>query len=477
MDPLLRRVQQTIHEYQMLESGQTLLIAVSGGPDSMALLHLLHRSRERYAITLVVAHLDHQTRPSAVQDALFVESIARDLGLLCISERLDVPAFQRQHKLSPEDAARRLRYRFLRTAADRVDAHRIAVGHTADDQAETVLFRLLRGSGLAGLGGMPPVRQRIIRPLIQVQRRDLLTYLQTHHIPFRQDPSNRQRRYTRNRLRLDLIPALQASYNPQVVGALCTTAELLAADEAALQGMAQAHFEAARLPRTPGRVQLRLSAITSLPVALQRRVLRQALTAARGDLRDITSAHLANIRALLYTEAGTKTLALPRNTTVERRYDVLSITCQPPPQTASVDQAFSLPGTCTVPALGVTVVGDIIPRQAAVPPFPSGDVVWLDAARVGPDVRLRTRVAGDRFQPLGSRSLKKLKAFLIDAKIPRADRDRLPLLVTGTGIAWVAGLRIAEWAKVSSATRAVLRLQLLRPLQPRALDSAAEPSA
>lgn len=312
------------------------------------------------------------------------------------------------------------------------------------------------------------MRQRIIRPLIQVQRRDLLTYLQTHRIPFRHDPSNRQRRYTRNRLRLDLIPELQTWYNPRVVSALCTTAELLAADEDALQSIAQAHFEAARMPAAAGQVQLRLTAVTSLPVALQRRVLRCALTAALGNLHDITHTHLINIRALLQTRAGTKTLVLPGNTIVERRYDVLHISRQTPPQVASVDQSVMVPGTSTVPALGVTLVGDVIPHQEAIPPFPVGDVVWLDAERIGSDLRLRTRAAGDRFQPLGSWSSKKLKTFLIDAKVPRADRDRLPLLVTSTGIAWVAGLRIAEWAKVSSTTRVVLRLQLIRHAQIKA---------
>ena len=170
MDPLLQQVQQIIQDYQMLDRGHTLLVAVSGGADSMALLHMLWQLREPLALQLCVAHLNHQMRPSATEDARFVETTARHLGIRCICDTRDVPTYQRQHKLSPEDAARRLRYAFLRATATQLGADRIAVGHTADDQAETVLLHLLRGSGLRGLCGIPPVRGPIVRPLIHVSR-------------------------------------------------------------------------------------------------------------------------------------------------------------------------------------------------------------------------------------------------------------------------------------------------------------------
>ena len=172
----------------MLELGHTVLVAVSGGADSMALLHSLWRLREPLALQLYVAHLNHQMRPNAAEDANFVETVARNLGLRCICDTQDVPTYRRQHKLSPEDAARRVRYAFLRATATQLRADRIAVGHTADDQAETVLLHLLRGSGLRGLCGIPPVRGAIIRPLIHVSRSDMLDYLQTHQLLFREDP-------------------------------------------------------------------------------------------------------------------------------------------------------------------------------------------------------------------------------------------------------------------------------------------------
>jgi tRNA(Ile)-lysidine synthase len=463
MDPLLRHVQQTIQAYHMFESGHTLLLAVSGGPDSMAMLHALCQLRERCTVELFIAHLNHRMRPSASQDALFVEAAARDFGIPCISERVNVPAYRRRFKLSPEDAARRVRYAFLRATAESLGANHIAVGHTADDQAETVLLRLLRGSGLRGLCGIPPVRQPIIRPLIQVHRRDIMLYLRKHRVPFREDPSNRQRRYTRNRLRLDLLPQLQKSYNPRVVQALCTTAQLLAADEAALQSVAQEQFYAARLRATPDQVHLRVAMITPLPPALQRRVLREALAEALGHLQGVTRTHLAHILALLRTAAGTKWLTLPGGAVVERRYDVLIVHRQAPPAAVRVAQPVSAPGAWKIEALGVTLMSAIVRCGTPVTSLPTGDVAWLDADKVGRDLCVRTRQPGDRFQPLGSPSTsKKLKTFLIDAKVPRAERDRLPLIVARAGIAWVAGVRPADWAKVIPATREILRLRLIR---------------
>jgi tRNA(Ile)-lysidine synthase len=476
MDPLLQQVQQIIQEYQMLGRGHTVLVAVSGGADSMVLLHLLWRLRERLDLQLWVAHLNHQMRPDAPEDARFVETIARHLGLRCISDTRDVPTYRRQHKLSPEDAARRLRYAFLRATATQLGADRIAMGHTADDQAETVLLHLLRGSGLRGLGGMPAVRGLIVRPLIRVSRADIMNYLQSHELQFREDSSNAQRQYTRNRIRLDLLPALRQHYNPRLPQTLCRTAQLLADDEAALQALAHQHFRAARLANSAGGLPLRIPVLTALPLALQRRVLREALTEVMGSLHRVTATHIAATVALLGSGAGQQRVTLPQEVVAERRYDVLLIYRPAPALAVPMEEvALPIPGVCRLEALGVTISSDLLSGQGMAGPFPRGDVTWLDAEKVGPDVRVRTRRPGDRLQPLGSVYAKKLKAFLIDAKIPQALRDRLPLVVTGKSIAWVAGVRPAEWAKVTPATRAILRLQVYRHVSEETLDTAYEP--
>ena len=475
MDPFLQRVQQIIQDYRMLEPGHTVLVAVSGGADSMALLHTLWRLREPLALQLCVAHLNHQMRPNAADDATFVETVSRHLGIRYICDTRDVPTYRRQHKVSPEDAARRLRYAFLRATAAQLGANRIAIGHTADDQAETVLLHLLRGSGLRGLCGIPPVRGVIVRPLIHVSRTDILDYLHTHRLLFRDDPSNAQRQYSRNRLRLDILPALRQHFNPRLSHTISRTTQLLAEDEAALQGMAHQHFLAACLAATSGAISLQITVLTSLPLALQRRVLRQSLTEVMGDLHGITATHIASIVALMRSGAGHQRLTLPRGVVVERRYDVVLIHRQTSTALVHVDVLMPIPGVCRVEALGVTITSEHVPRHAVAGAFPSGDVTWLDADSVGQDVRVRTRRSGDRLHPLGSVYAKKLKAFLIDAKVPQVVRDRLPLVVTNRGIAWVAGIRPAEWAKVTPATRAILRLQLFRHVPEKAVDAAGEP--
>jgi tRNA(Ile)-lysidine synthase len=255
------------------------------------------------------------------------------------------------------------------------------------------------------------------------------------------------------------------------VQTLCATAQLLAADEAALQEAAWEQFSAARIQAAPDQVHLRTARLTPLSPALQRRVLRQALAEAVGGLEGFTRTHLAHMMALLRTGAGTKCLALPGGTVVERRYDVLIIYRRTPPAAVRIAQRIAVPGLCEVAALGVTIESDIVRGDTTVSSFPTGDIAWLDADKVGRDLYLRTRSPGDRFQPLGSPYVKKLKAFLIDAKIPRAERDRLPLVASRAGIAWVAGVRLADWAKVTPMTRAILRLQLIRHAPKEALDT------
>jgi tRNA(Ile)-lysidine synthase len=461
MNTLLKQVWRTLQDFHMLGHGQTLLVAVSGGPDSVAMLHSLYRLREALDCTLIVAHLNHQMRHDAAEDARFVSRMADDHGLLCVCESRDVPAYQRQHRLSPEDAARQVRYAFLQATAARHGADHIAIGHTADDQAETVLLRLLRGTGLTGLVGIPPVQGSVIRPLIQVHRPDILTYLGAEQVPFREDPSNQHRRYTRNRLRLDVLPLLRQQYNPRLVESLCTMARLLAADEAALQTMAGECLRAVRLPGHHGEVRLHIAQLSNCLPALQGRVVRQALRQVSGGLHGFTQRHIAAVLALCATTSGSKRVTLPRQVIAERRYHVLHILRDAQAVlVAPTRHLLPIPGRCAIELLGLVVEGQVIGREALPAPFPTGQVTWLDASTVGSEVWVRTRRPGDRFQPLGCPHPKKLKTFLIDAKIPRQLRDRLALVVSERGIMWVAGVQIADWAKVTAATRQVLRLQV-----------------
>lgn len=284
----------------MLSGGETVVVAVSGGPDSMALLHLLLRLKEELNLRLRVAHVDHGLHRASAAHAAFVRRMAAARGVPVSVRRVDAAAYARRRRMTVEEAARALRYRALAHVARRIGASCIATAHTADDQAETVLLWLLRGAGSDGLAGMPPVRSldglRVIRPLIDVWRREVLDYLAAERVPYRTDPTNRQRRPLRNRIRQDLLPRL-AGYNPGVKAVLRRLAAQVADDAALLEHLAG---DAARtaVRRRDGRVALDARRFAALPPSLQRRIAHRALTDAGGNIRGLAFVHIERLREL-----------------------------------------------------------------------------------------------------------------------------------------------------------------------------------
>jgi len=239
----LSKVSATISRYNMFPLRSRVLVAVSGGADSLALLHVLYCLRNKYALSLWVAHLNHQIRgQTADDDQAYVGKVASGLNLEYISGSVDVRGLARRHGGGLEQAARKARYQFLEKTAERLSLTRIAVGHTASDQAETVLMRLIRGSGVEGLAGIPPVRGVIVRPLIEVYRQDTVEYCRSKYLAPRLDESNQDSRFLRNRLRSDLVPHLGKAYNPRIVSALCRTAELARTDNTFLEVVARKAF-------------------------------------------------------------------------------------------------------------------------------------------------------------------------------------------------------------------------------------------
>lgn len=275
----------TIRKFAMVEPGQTVLVALSGGADSMCLLHVLRRLCGTLGIRLYALHVDHALRPESSHQAELVRSHCAQWGIPCAVRRVDVLKRRAACGESTQDAARKLRYEALTAAAAEVGADRIAVGHTADDQAETVLMRLLRGTGLTGLAGIPPVRDGIIRPLIEVWGDQTRDYCRRHGLPVIDDPSNQSDRYLRNRVRHDLIPYIERQYNPAFRAALCRVAELARAEDEWLEAQAaQAYASAAVAGESgPGWSRVRALGLRSLPVALARRVLRYAYRKATGS--------------------------------------------------------------------------------------------------------------------------------------------------------------------------------------------------
>ena len=479
---VLTRVRATIDAYGLLPRGATVVVAVSGGPDSLCLLHVLAALRGEYGIALHVAHLNHRLRPEAEADAEFVAALAQSWGLPCTVGVADVRALAAAEHRSLEEAARVARYRFLARVACQTGARLVAVGHNADDQVETVLMHCLRGSGLAGLRGMrrrapwpeaaradcPP--PSLIRPLLDVPRRAIEAYGHEHGFAPRFDRTNLEMSLFRNRIRHELVPLLE-TYNPRIRRLLHRTADVLADDYDYLQHHLDALWPQMVLAEQPEAVILHRGAFRALPPSPQRGVLQRAIRTLHPSLRDVGWQHVERARrAALGAPAG-GLVTLPAGLVLEVGYDRLLLRPAGRPWSEPQIPAMAEPERrLAVPGHTPLAAGWAIEARLASEPLAKGQAreVCFDAEKVGSDLRLRTRRPGDRFQPrgLGGRH-KSVKDYMIDAKVPRAVRAQIPLLVSEEGILWVVGWRASELAAPTAATRRFLCLRLLPPGQGR----------
>ncbi|HUV75177.1 MAG TPA: tRNA lysidine(34) synthetase TilS [Dehalococcoidales bacterium] len=483
-----------IQEQHLIPEPQKLVVAVSGGPDSVCLLHILVKLREKLGISLHVAHLNHQLRGAEAEaDAQYVADLARQLDLPATIERRDVKAYQAKQRLSLEEAAREVRYTFLAQVARSIEADRVAVGHTVDDHIETILMHLIRGTGTRGLRGLQPSSQwqspdislTVIRPLLPVSREETADYCRYHQLKPRLDASNLSLSPLRNRIRQQLLPLLQ-SYNPQVVEALLRTARIAADDLAFLdKEVARLWSEIAR--EHENTIILDKAKFAELPSALQRYLLRTSIEKLLGNLKDIETRHIEEIMAALNKPAG-KRISLPEGLIFSIEYDRYLLGPDPaalsPFPVLETELALKVPGKTPLP--GWQVAATIINQQGESqrgeaplthfpPPFsregdkggglPDSLTAYFDLDKAGRKLTVRTRQPGDRFQPLGMDQPKKLNEFMIDSKIPHPWRRRVPIVCSPEHLLWVVGWRIDDRVKVTEGTRRVLRLEMMRSVK------------
>lgn len=456
-----KKVARTIARHGMLAAGDRVLAAVSGGADSTALLHLMNAMRPRLGITLAVAHLNHGLRGRAADgDARFAESLAGHLGLMFHGERIRLDP----SRGSVEERGRQARYAFFHRLAKEHGYNKIALGHHMDDNAEAVLLHLLRGSGIRGLSGIPPVRgQRIIRPLIDLRRNEIIDFLREQGISFVQDASNNDLRYDRNRVRQSLIPFLQRHFNPNVTAVLHRTADLCRQEEHWLQTLLAPILEEAMESLDPQGMVLRTQRLSVEPPAVQRRLLREGLRRWRGNLRRIRMDHIDALIDLLGPQSEGKRLCLPNRIGAERIGTRLRFSIRPgrgcAPNHSPPDYLYEIPfpekNPCTIsiPESGLVfhfalMTGGDEPCRDA----PDGSAVWFDADQVTFPLRIRNFRPGDRMRPSGLQGHRKIKKIFNDRKIPASQRHGTPLLVGGREILWVVGVRRSEVAVPSGET-------------------------
>jgi tRNA(Ile)-lysidine synthase len=459
----------------MIAPGERVLAAVSGGLDSMSMLYALNTLSVELKFELAVGHVDHQTRGGvSTEDARHVVGLARELGLPALSAVGDVQAERRRLKMSFQEAARVVRYRLLENMAAQWGATRIAFAHTADDQVETVLMNFLRGSGALGMAGIPPVRANIIRPLCDCLREELERAFS--RVPWRvcEDVSNRKTEYLRNRVRLELIPALEKNYNKNVKRRILEHSLILRDEEVFLDRLAEAAYRDC-VVAGQGRdgVWLKTSAVLALAPALQRRSIRLAVREVRGGLSALSFRHVDRVLELFRLNFKSnregKELHLPGSLVVRREGGTAGFEIVKNPKrgrrilrgeskiAVAEERRLAVPGATDLPEVGVRLRSRVIDKRRTSCDTGSLDEARLDFDQIGEGVKVRFYREGDCFAPLGMVGRKSLKKFFIDAKIPRTLRSRTPLLTTADGrIIWVYGCRIAHPFRVTENTRRVL---------------------
>ncbi len=486
---LATKILRTIQRHAMVrpaKRAERVLIGLSGGPDSVVLTHVLFELTTKLGIELIAAHLHHGLRAEADDDEAFCHELADALHLPFVTGRIDVASRAKTAGRSIEDEARRARYTFLSEQAAHHRCDRIAVGHTMDDQAETFMMRLARGSGVRGLSSMYPVVKKekvdIIRPLIDVRRHEILAYLEKRGLSYREDASNLDRRFTRNRLRHDVLPYVADELNPKLVETLARSAEILRDEEDFMEARARKAFTetattTAAVAIGKARISLSVDALNALHPALRRRLTRLAVEHVNGDTANLTLGHVADVLGLLEDGKSGREVHLP-GLIVERSFDELFFTGHSPlaPLASRASRAtrgrkqrtkgyntydyrLPIPAKLHIRECRGLLTAHLVEsvRAGDEPGAAAGNTVDIGIEDRGiedglSELRVRSPKASDRFRPLGAPGSKPLARYLMERKVAKGDRRRVPLVVRAEAdeILWVAGHSVSERARLGS---------------------------
>ncbi|MEA3492966.1 MAG: tRNA lysidine(34) synthetase TilS [Candidatus Margulisiibacteriota bacterium] len=449
---------KTIKEYELLAPGDRVLIAVSGGVDSTALLNLLHSIKEEFDLDLHVAHLNHMLRRGDAElDLKFVQELSSRLGIPVTAEACDVQAMANQEKKGLEAAARVARYNFFERVAKQIGADKIAVGHTADDNVETFLMRMLRGAGLKGLCGITPKRGKIIRPMIKNWRKEIEEYVGSIKLVPRRDYTNYESKYLRNRVRMKLVPQLRL-YNLNIKEIILQTILLLTEDSDYLEKKADEYLKEMIVSTDENELKLELLKLKGLEGAIQGRVVRCAIEKIKGDLIDVSFVHIKDIGDKL-NDTESWELHLPGGIFASGSQGVLTISGEKPVLSGggSFCYLLTIPGSVNICELGKQINAEIVKDTDL---SNSKNMIYVDYAVLGKKITIRNRSDGDKFNPLGMTGTKKVQDLFVDNKIPADQRDLVPILESGGKIIWIAGLQMDERAKVTPKTKEIVKLEI-----------------
>jgi tRNA(Ile)-lysidine synthase len=480
---LKNRITEFFQRYSIGNNPGPLLVAVSGGPDSVCLFHLLYGLQDLLGVKLHVVHLDHCLRgEESTRDASFVRELAQKFNIPATIKAYDVQNYRARHHLSLEEAAREVRYTFFADTAHAVQAAAVAVGHTRDDNIETILMHLIRGTGTRGLRGLSPITKwhptreglSIIRPLLEVSRQETEQYCRDHKLETMIDKSNTSPDFLRNRIRRELRPMLE-SYNPQINEALLKMAAITGDELAFLDDQVRQQWQTT-VKKYEDTISFDKKRLLAQPPAVKRHLLRIALEELIGNLKDIETRHIEEMMELLKKAAGKK-INLPYGLVFSAEYNRYLLGPEPaklcPFPVLEGETTLQIPGETLFSGWRINARISNVKKQEtptkikAVKAYGiksmeiprAGFFAYFDFNQPGDSIKLRSTKPGDRFQPFGSAETKKVNRFMIDARIPHDWRERIPIVILADKIAWVTGYRTDDRFKVTATTRIILKLQ------------------
>lgn len=461
----IKKIESTLKKYKMINSNDKVLMGVSGGADSLALLYALKELRVKYNFEIEVVCIDHMFRgEESKKEALYVQELATSLGIKSYLYERNVPEMIKKTGLSPEDAGHKMRHEIFQQLKEKNNYTKLALGHHAEDRAETVLMHLVQGTGLQGLASMPPIFNWLIRPLAEVTKEEIINFCNDKGIRYHEDPTNQEKLYLRNKIRLDLIPYLQKELNPNIIEALLRLENIVEADNDFLEEYSLKTRKEVLSASLEDNIIIDLKKFRALHLALQRRIVRDIYQDLRPQTQGLSYQHVENIIELALNEAGAKKINLPDGIIIKKTYTSLIFTekeVKPAKRLVKKDQkaeiTMNLPGETIIPGENLIIEARYSEEMIKLRDY---NQVVVDADKIYADLTIRKRKAGDRIQLLGMEGMKKLKNFFIDRKIEKDKRDHINLVCQGDDIIWIPGLALSQKVRVTDKTKQYLILEI-----------------
>ncbi|HSH34629.1 tRNA lysidine(34) synthetase TilS [Schnuerera sp.] len=457
------KVLTIIKENKLIERNDNIVIGLSGGPDSMALLYILLDIKKEIDFNIFIAHVNHGVRgKDALSDEKFVKNLAKKLNLPFYLKRVNMDEYAKEQKISSEEAGRALRYGFFREILTEIGGGKIAVAHNKNDQAETLLMRFFRGTGIDGLKGMEYINGDIIRPILGIEREEIERYLSDKNIETRLDKTNLEPIYNRNRIRLELIPYIEKHFNPNIVDTLWRISKVVSIDSKFLEQYSKETYAKLVQKKEKNSIILNGSLFLKENRSVQQRIIRNCIFDINGDLQGFTNRHILDILTL-FLEGGTgKSIDLINNIVAKTSYDDFVIEKKKSSQHRDFLFKIDIEGITYIDELQFKINAKVLPKKD-IKIIPKDKFVkYFDYDKIVGGLYIRNRKNGDRFVPFGMKGSKKIKDYFIDEKIPKEERDIIPLITDEENILWVVGYRSSDIYKITADTKKVLIIKLIK---------------